>query len=260
MSTSNLWIKFPQPNPHAKMRLFCLPYAGAGASIFRLWPQLLPAHVEVAAFAFPGREMRRGEASISNLDILLEHLLEALTPYLDKPFAIFGHSMGSVIAYELAKKLEQKKFQPQHLFVSGAAGPQVPERIRTLHLLSDKEFVEQLSARYNAIPDVLLKDEALLALILPILRADIQLLETYAYQEGARLNCPITAFGSYEDPEATLECIETWGKHTTATFNSKMFPGDHFYLNTHRELLLDVLFGVLDKSLATEVEKNAVII
>ena len=238
MSSNSLWIKFPQPNPHANMRLFCLPYAGGGTSIFRLWPKQLPSTVELAAIAFPGREARMSETPISNLSLMIEKLVEAIIPYLDKPFAIFGHSMGSIIAYELAKALEEKGHQPAALFVSGAAGPQVPEKIRTLHLLSDEQFIEQLSARYNAIPDVFLNDKALMALLLPILRADIKLLETYAYQDTQLLNCPLFALGSVEDPEATREQIETWRKHTRSTFESEMFPGGHFYLNSHQSLLL----------------------
>lgn len=244
---TDLWIRLSHPNPQATVRLFCLPYAGGGSSIFRLWPQMMPNNVELGAFVFPGRENRRNEPPISDLKILIEHLVQALLPYSDKPLTIFGHSMGSIVGYELAKALEARNIQPAWLFVSGSAGPQVPDSVRSLHLLSDEQFIEALSRRYQAIPDVILNDKALLEIMLPILRADIKLLETYAYEEATPLNCPILACGSFEDPEATLQDITTWQKHTRTTFLSHMFPGDHFYLNSQRPLLVSCLAEILTR-------------
>ncbi len=243
--SANPWLKFPRSNPKASLRLFCLPFAGGGPSTFQSWPKLLPEHVEVVAYAFPGRESRIKEALIDNFDVLLDHLVNATIPYLDKPFAFFAHSMGAFIGYELVKALERKGFNTRYLFVSGSRAPHVSEEEHKLCALPDDELIEQLSTRYNAIPEIFLNDKQFMALLLPILRADIGLIETYVYQESEGLHCPIFAFGSLEDPETTDENVEGWRKHTHASFSTQMFPGGHFYINTHQELLLSMLSGIL---------------
>ncbi len=238
---TNRWIKFPKPNPQARMRLFCLPFAGGGASTFQSWPKFLPADVEVAAYAFPGREVRINDELISNMEVLIEHLVDATLPYLDKPFAVFGHSMGAFISYELIKALEKKGFEPTCLLVSGCRAPHIAEE-HQLYVLPDDELIEQLSTRYQAIPEMFLNDKAFMALLLPILRADIELIETYVYQKTSPLHCPIYAFGSVDDPETTTENIESWrGYSDHLSFTTKMFPGGHFYINSHQEYLLQTL-------------------
>lgn len=244
---SNPWLKISRPHPEARLRLFCLPFAGGGASTFQQWHKLLPAHVEVAAYAFPGREGRIREPSITRLDVLIENLVNATLPYLDKPFVIFGHSMGAFISYELIKALEKKGFKPECLIVSGSRAPHVPEEEHKLYLLPDDELIEQLSTRYHAIPEMFLNDKAFMALLLPILRADIELIETYIYQETKPLDCPIFSFGSVDDPETTLENVESWRQYTHTSFATKMFPGGHFYINTQQEVLLKALSEILNK-------------
>ncbi|ARV59087.1 putative thioesterase [Nostocales cyanobacterium HT-58-2] len=242
---SNVWIKCSQPNPQANLRLFCLPYAGGGTSIFRLWPRELPSNVELCAIELPGRENRIGEKPISNLEILTEKLVEAFLQHLDKPFALFGHSMGALIVYELARKLQQKNVNPVYLFVSGRPAPNVPELYPPLHVLPDAEFIEKLNDIYSAIPDTVLKDKELMQLFLPVLRADMTLVETYVFSEVEPLDCPILALGGLEDHEASHDNLMTWREHTRSSFLVQMFSGGHFYLNENRQPLLQFISQTL---------------
>jgi surfactin synthase thioesterase subunit len=241
----NLWIKCPQPNPRANLRLFCLPYAGGGASIFRLWPRELPSNVELCAIELPGRENRIGEKPISNLEILTEKLVNVFLQQLDKPFALFGHSMGALIVYELARKLQQKNVNPVYLFVSGRPAPNVAELYPPIHLLPDAEFIEKLTNLYSAIPDTVLKDEELMQLFLPVLRADMTLVETHIHSQVEPLNCPMFALGGLEDKEATDHLLVSWREYTRSSFSVQMFPGGHFYLNENRQPLLQLISKTL---------------
>ncbi|PPJ61834.1 thioesterase II family protein [Cuspidothrix issatschenkoi] len=241
----NLWVKCYQSNPEANLRLFCIPYAGGGASVFRLWAQELPLNVEVCAIDLPGREKRMGEKPISNLESLTEILVEVFLQHLDKPFAIFGHSMGALIAYELSRKLQQKNINPVYLFVSGHSAPNVPELYPPIHLLPDAEFTEKLSKIYNAIPDTVLKDKDLMELFLPVLRADMTLVETHIHSQSEPLDCPIFALGGLEDKEANYDSLVNWHEYTRGSFSVQMFPGGHFYLNENRQALLEFLSQTL---------------
>ena len=241
----NLWIKCPQPNSEANLRLFCLPYAGGGTSIFRLWHRELPSNVEVCAIDLPGRENRLREKPISNLEILTENLVEVFLQHLDKPFALFGHSMGALIVYELARKLLQKNVNPVYIFLSGRPAPHVPELYPPLHLLPNAEFIEKLTNVYCAIPDIVAKDQELMELLLPALRADITLIETYIHSKVEPLDCPICALGGLEDKEATHDYLVTWRDYTRSSFSVQMFPGGHFYLNENRQLLLEFMSQTL---------------
>jgi surfactin synthase thioesterase subunit len=237
----NLWIKCPKPNPKASLRLFCLPYAGGGASIFRQWSNKLPSNVELCPIELPGRDNRIAEKPISNLDILTDNLMDVLLQHLDKPFALFGHSMGALIAYELASKLQLKQVNPVCLFVSGRAAPNVAEIYPPFHSLPDIEFIEKLSSVYFAIPDVVLKDKELMELFLPMLRADMTLVETYIHSQLQPLDCPILALGGLEDKEATQDRLANWRKYTSASFSIYVFSGGHFYLNENRQPLLQLI-------------------
>ncbi|ALB42313.1 MULTISPECIES: thioesterase II family protein [Nostocales] len=241
----NLWIKCPQSNPQAKLRLFCLPYAGGGTSIFRLWPRELPSNVEVCAIELPGRENRIKEKPISNLEILTENLVDVLLQHLDKPFAIFGHSMGSLIAYDLARKLRQRNVNPVYVFLSGRPAPNIPELYPPLHLLPNAEFIEKLTNVYSAIPEVVLQDQELMELFLPTLRADMTLVETYIHSQVEPLDCPIFALGGLEDPEASYDNLVSWRDYTRSSFSIEMFPGGHFYLNENRQALLQFMSQTL---------------
>jgi medium-chain acyl-[acyl-carrier-protein] hydrolase len=223
------------------LRLFCFPFAGTGASIFRTWPDGLPANVEVCPVQFPGRGTRLKEAPFTRLSSLVEALAQALAPLLDKPFAIFGHSLGALAGFEFTRQLRrQSGIQPVRLFVSGDRAPQIPTRDRPIHALSEGDFLAELR-RLNGIPEMILEDAELMQLVIPIVRADITVYETYVYATEPPLDCPISGFGGLEDRRVSRADLEAWREQTSASFSLRMFPGDHFFLNTAQSPLLQVL-------------------
>jgi len=225
------WLYFPKPNPGASLRLFCLPYAGGSALLFRSWARHIAPHVEVCAVQLPGHGDRVREPLCTRIDELVPALDEALRPFLDKPFAVFGYSLGAVTDFELARRLRKSGIKPMHLFVAGRRAPQLPAPRAPRHELSDEQFIAELK-RLNGTPPEVFEHEELTQLMLPMLRADFTLDETYDYQEGPPLECPLSAYGGLEDPDVSSEQLDEWRSQTSAAFELIMFPGDHFFLNT----------------------------
>jgi medium-chain acyl-[acyl-carrier-protein] hydrolase len=226
------------------LRLFCFPYAGAGASVFRIWANHLPT-IEVFSIQPPGRETRLREPCFTKLDSFIQALLPDLLPYLDSPFAFFGHSMGALISFELARQLQRSRHQtPVHLFVSGRRAPHLPEIDPPLHQLPKPDFLQNLQS-YNGTPASVLQNSDLMDLFLPILRADFALIETYKYRAESPLGCPISSFGGIQDSKVSLDALSAWRDQTSSTFTLQMFPGDHFYLNRQPESLLATIGAVL---------------
>ncbi|MBU7583101.1 MAG: acyltransferase domain-containing protein [Nostoc sp. TH1S01] len=241
----NLWVIRPQPNPQARLRLLCFPHAGAGASTFYSWIKELPSDIELSAIQLPGRESRLREASITRLKPLIQTLLPLLKPHLDLPFALFGHSMGALLSFELFRELRRQNYPlPVHLFVSGRNAPQLTDLQPPIHRLPDSQFIEQIK-HFNGIPDEILQNTKLMQQFLPALRADFAILETYFYANEPPLDCPITAFGGLEDPKVSQAGLAAWDKQTKAEFNLQMFAGGHFFLHSVREKLLRAILTQL---------------
>jgi medium-chain acyl-[acyl-carrier-protein] hydrolase len=236
----NRWLKASQPRPAARMRLFCFPYAGGGASVFRTWAADLPTDVEVCPVQLPGREDRIREQPFTDASALVQALIPSLRPMLDRPFALFGHSMGALIAYELARQLtRQQMAMPTHLFVSGRRAPTLPEPDESLHALpTDDLFLSALQSRYNNIPAIVLQDAELREIFAPLLRADMTLVERYPIGAATPLPCPIIAFGGISDGRATRADLLAWQGLTQGSFDIHLMPGGHFYLNEDRQPLL----------------------
>jgi medium-chain acyl-[acyl-carrier-protein] hydrolase len=235
---ANGWLVKPKPNPQAALRLFCFPYSGAGASVYYKWAELLPAALEICAVQLPGRETRLTEPLFEHIDPLIVRLADALLPALKPPFAFFGHSMGALISYELSRYLQRRhNIQPQRLLVSGHGAPQLPEREPPIHNLPEPEFVARLR-ELDGTPEAVLEHAELRALLLPILRADFAICETYAHAPGDLLDCPISAFGGLQDRYVTRANLQAWQKLTRGPLSVRMFPGGHFYLNQNQALLL----------------------
>ena len=230
----------------AQLRLFCFPYAGAGALIFRKWSDALPHDIEVCPIQLPGRGTRLTEPPFTKLPCLIEALARALVPLLDKPFAFFGHSLGALIGFELARQIRrQHGLHPVRLFASAGRAPQIPHRAPPIHTLPDNQFLAELR-RLNGTPRELLDHEELMEVMLPILRADFALYETYLYSTEPPLNCPISAFGGLQDRRVSASDLEAWRSQTSASFSLRMFPGDHFFLK--EPLLLQALSQELQSS------------
>jgi surfactin synthase thioesterase subunit len=222
------WLSQRDIRPEAAMRLFCLPHAGSGAAAFYRWKRALPA-VDVCPVLLPGREMRLAEPSLEDADGLVDDLLEAVAPYLDVPFAIFGHSMGALLAYEWALRLQDAGLrQPLCLFVSGRDAAHRPFGHRELHLLGDVEFVAELQRRYGG-SSAVLEDAELREVFLPILRADIRLVEGYRHEAEVLLTCPVMAFAGRDDRSVAEAGLTAWSELTRGSFAEQRFDGDHFY-------------------------------
>lgn len=244
------WISRLQPRPQSRLRLFCFPYAGGGAPIFRSWPNHLPGAVEVCAIQLPGRGPRMMDKPFKHMPALVSALTDGLLPLFDKPFAFFGHSMGAWISFEVARRLQSKHhLEPLHLFVSGAGAPHVPSREHPIHDLPEDELLQALK-RLNGTPEELLEHTELIRLLLPTLRADFSICETYTYRNGSLLNCPITAFAGLQDRRLYRSDLKAWAMQTSSAFSTKMFPGDHFFLHTAEPLLLQLLNAELGQLLS----------
>ncbi len=238
------WLVEGQVKIQPRLRLFCFPYAGGGASIFRHWQQAMPADIQIFAIQLPGRENRITEPPLNRLHKVVNILSRIMVPYYDAPFAFYGHSLGAKIAFELTRTLRREKgLLPTHLLVSGARAPNIPEP-SPLHHLSDADFIEGLR-RYSAMPEEVLQNNDLMQIFLPVLRADFCLDETYEYREDAPMACPVTAFGGREDSEANQEELQAWRQHTTAQFACHMFPGDHFFIKESRQAVLNAIVKTL---------------
>ena len=239
---SNLasWVKCYQPVPNASVRLFCFPYAGSGAIAFRSWSGSLSPTIEVSAIEMPGRGTRIKENLLTRIDPIVEAIALALLPKLDKPFVFFGHSMGAILAFECSRLLRKKYgLLPAHLFVSGRHAPQIPPK-PSIHTLPTSEFISEVR-RFNGIPEAVLENSELMEILLPILRADFEALETYVYSHKSPLECQITAFGGLQDVNTSIDGLKAWANQTRSYFSLQMFTGDHFFINSAQAQLLAML-------------------
>lgn len=238
---TNRWLSVPAPNPQALLRLFCFPYAGGSAATFREWHKGLPATVEVCGIRLPGRGTRVEEPPFADLKLLVDTVAKELRPLWEKPFALFGHSMGAVIAFDLARHLRHEYgYDALHLFVSGSCAPHVPSHMIPFYDLSEGGFLETVR-RLNGTPPQVLEHPELMKLLLPALRADFQMAQAYEYLAGPPLDCSITAFGGLRDEEVSSDCIKAWREQTTGEFSLEMIDSDHFFVQRARPLLLQMV-------------------
>jgi len=237
-SPTDPWIPRRHSAPKARLRLFCFPYAGGGASIYRTWQESLPPEVEVCPVQLPGREGRLREAPFDRLSPLVRALAEALRPHMDLPFAFYGYSNGALIGFELARELRRRGMRgPEHLFAAACPAPHLPDKDPPIHDLPDDQLVAEIR-RLNGTPDEVLRNDELMQLLIPLLRADAAIHETYAHEEEAPLDVPITAVGGADDPKAERPEMEAWRLHTRADFDVRTMPGDHFFIHSSQALLL----------------------
>lgn len=246
---NNLWLnRFQRASPPLA-RLFCFAHAGGHSASFRQWPARLPDWVDVVCIQLPGRANRLRERPIASMDEMVTRLVSIMTPAFDLPFAFFGHSMGAIVAWAVARSLaETGNKLPQHLFLSGRRGPRVPNREPELSGLSDPEFVATMISRYGGIPDELLRHKDVMELLLPAMRADIAALEGFQPPPPARLPVPITALGGADDRMITRDDLMAWDAETSREFRLRLFPGGHFYLDKQRSELLAAITDFFRKS------------
>ncbi|MFE4263623.1 thioesterase II family protein [Streptomyces sp. NPDC056883] len=245
-SPESPWIKRPRVLPEARARLFCVPHGGGGPSSFARWVPGMAPDVEVCLVHLPGREGRLREAPLADLRQIATRVAEAMAPLLDLPFAFFGHSMGSIIAYEAALLLDG---EPRHLFASASPPPHRVEEEPPFAHLPDAEFLAEVRRSYEGIPDTVWNDAELMRLMLPSMRADFAAYESYRWRPSEPLRCPITALGGKDDPLVPDGTLADWSELTSGDFRTEMFAGGHFYVNEARpqvqELVREALVTVV---------------
>lgn len=243
------WFARIRPRPEAAVRLFCFPHAGGAASSYFHWPAALDG-VDVMAVQPPGREGRLAEPPVADMATLLDRLVAAVEPYLDRRFLFFGHSMGALVAFELARALACRGLpQPERLYVSGRRSPTVPNAETPLHTLPDQDLVAELNRRFGGLPPAILAEPELMALFLPVIRADLAVLERHDFRADPPLGLPVTALGGEADARAGEADLAAWRELTTAGFALRRFPGGHFYLHDRREDFLRDFAAMLSTDL-----------
>jgi surfactin synthase thioesterase subunit len=241
------WFPYAKPRANAALRLFCLPYAGGGASIYRLWGNMFPESVEVWPVQPPGREMRYNEPAFTRAREYASALVTAIRPLLDRPFAFFGHSLGALMAFETTRALRAQGLPlPVRLFPSARRAPHLPHNAELVHALPEPQLIDHLR-RLGGTPEEVLANAELRQLVLPVLRRDFELLETYEHQPEPPLDVPMRTFGGLGDTHAPAEALQAWGQHTRSFLGVRSFPGGHFYLHDGREPLIRAILEDLPR-------------
>lgn len=231
------------------MILFCFPYAGGNGATFNEWPALIPKDIQIIPIHYPGRGIRFNEPLQHTVSGLVDVLYQELSQRTgDQPYSFFGHSLGSLIAFELIRRLRPSSYPlPQHLIVSGAGAPQFPEKSPISHL-PDAAFMLEVQNNYQGFHEDLSQSAEVMALFTPILRADFSMSESYLYKAEDPLDCTLSVFNSINDPMLVHEELLDWQKHSTKKVNFYPIPGDHFSLlrnSEHRKLLLGYITRLL---------------
>lgn len=247
-SDSQQWFFRPRPVEKARIKLFCVPYACGAGSMFGAWPNALPSDVEVFGIQFPGRPPRGREAPLTDLKETLEVLGRAVRDEISGHYALYGHSMGALIAFELARWLRRSGApEPVHLFLAAhhGIGPSTPPLC--LSDLPDGEFDVAWRA-LGGTPDQVMHDSELSKYYRPLLRADMAIRESHVFVEAPPLQCGVSAFGGSDDPQVSLEQLQAWRALCSGSFRVMQFPGNHFFLETAAPALLAAIRDDLGRS------------
>jgi medium-chain acyl-[acyl-carrier-protein] hydrolase len=225
----------------APQRLFCFPYAGGDAQSFRGWQRHFAPEVDVCLAHLPGRGRRLGAPRFTRLQQLVEAIADVIGPKVEGPFAFYGHSMGAIISFELARELRRRNAgSPLHLFLSGRQAPGMRRIGPRMFALPEKEFIAELH-KLNGTPMELFDDPQIKDLFIPLLRADFEMVDTYECSPGPPLACPMTVYGGSQDERAPVDSLNPWAMHTTAQCTVRILPGDHFFIQKQSSQFINVL-------------------
>ena len=251
MDKHNKWLACVQRVANPSMRLFCFHYAGGSASFCNGWAKYLPKTVEIVSIQLPGREERFQEPFVTDMNALVESLATSMRRYLDVPFALFGHSMGALVCYELARELQRRGgHEPRVLFAAGRQAPQYPEKEPLIHELPDDAFGTAFVERHASQGlRQLFADPEIREFFIPQLRADIALVEKYRFDAAkpGKLSCPLVAMDCHSPPHCIDETeLAAWREHTSGEFCTYRFPGDHFFIESAAAQVLGVIAAQLE--------------
>lgn len=234
------WLRRFHPAEQAPVRLFCLPHAGGSASYYFPVSRALSPAADVVAVQYPGRQDRRAEPCVDDVHRLADLITAEMLPWCDRPVALFGHSLGATLGFEVTLRLEAAGITPVTLFASGRRAPSRPRENEHVHLAPDAQLLSTIRRMSGTDPAVL-ADEELLRSVLPAIRADYRAAETYRYLPGPPLTCPIVVLNGTTDPEVTEEEATAWTTHTTSACTFHTYPGGHFYLNDHAAEVIQLI-------------------
>lgn len=227
----NIWFAVHPARKSPSVRLFAFPHGGGGASAFRAWPSELPAHIELWAFRPPGREYRHREPSFPDMQSAVKTFIEVARAELEQPYVCFGHSLGALMAFEVARALSREGGRPpEKVIVAGHSAPHMTLRRRHVHKLSDREMIAELKD-FAGTPAKVLDDPDMMSMMIRPIRADFKIRETYEFLPGEPLSCPLVAFSGDTDPEVLPEQLDGWSQHTRGAFAAFTLPGSHFFVN-----------------------------
>lgn len=236
------WLIWYKRNAAAPVRLFCFHCAGGSGSEFRSWSAHLPSSVELVAVQLPGREGRIKEAFIARMADLTGAVAEAMRPYLDKPYAIFGHSLGSIVGFEVIRELRRRGLPQPFLFIpAGRQGPQVKAKKAPIASLPEEAFVVELRKEYGQHIGAILDSAELREVFIPQIHADFALSEIYRFYDEQPLDCPIVAFAGVSEQDLERDELNAWSAHTSRSFHSRRFPGDHFFIRESQRLVVEAI-------------------
>lgn len=232
------WLRCRSPVQAPRLRLLCLPYAGGGATVYHAWPDALPPDVEVRVLQLPGRQDRLGEAPLSSVEPILAEVIPALAALPPAPLALYGHSFGGLLAFELARRARRAGLPPVELVMIGARrAPHLPPRLTDTHGLPTREMVEELHRRYG-MPRVVIDTPDLLELILPSLRADLIASETHRFVPGEPLDVPLVLFRGLRDLSLEAWEVAAWRELAAASVEVREVDAGHFFVDSHRAWLV----------------------
>jgi medium-chain acyl-[acyl-carrier-protein] hydrolase len=245
--SNRLWFESLSSIKGQSLRLFCFPYAGGSAHVFRNWQRPFLPYVGLCLVHLPGRGTRIAERPFTRLKLLVQNVADVIMREPQRPYVLYGHSLGALISFELTRELRHRRFiPPMWLFLSGCGAPNIPSREAPIFDLPEETFIAEVR-KFNGTPQEMFDDQELRKIFVPVLRADCEMVGTYEYDPQEPLSCPITLYGGLHDQHVSINNLRAWKEHTSASCTVRMFPGDHFFINNADVGFVDVLRGdVLD--------------
>lgn len=238
---SSKWFLVTKPKPQAEFRLFCFPYAGGSATAYSAWAELLPDNVELVAIQPPGRANRLGEPLLTSVPDMAGGVADAIGPWLDRPYMIYGHSLGSIVSFELLHALRARGLAlPFHYFCGARRAPHFPPRIAPIHNYPLEEFKAELKT-LNGTPEIILNNADLMDIFVPILRTDFKAAYNYRREPAIRIECPASVFNGAKDDKVLEEDMMGWQEHFAGKVDFRTFEGGHFFMDENRQDVLDAI-------------------